>query len=97
MISSRVQHKPLKAAILAAVACVMIWSTACVGGLGRDELVKPPDAAMLIIDGRGYVNVAVYDGSSGELVEYGSVNVAEMKGLTVWAYDWAFLNKDQSQ
>ena len=49
---------------------------------------------MLITGGRGYVETAVYDGSADALVEYGRVDVRDLEGLTVWLYDWQFMEDD---
>lgn len=54
------------------------------------EIIKHPDAAMLILEARGdSVRVAVWDGDNKKLIEYGWVQMdASMVGKTIYKLDW---------
>jgi hypothetical protein len=66
---------------------LMLSVTSC-GLFEKTKVVKHPDAPMLIIGGSGTVTVAVWDSSSGGLIEYGTVDVSELSGWTVGKFDW---------
>lgn len=68
----------------------------CLGGLAREDVVKHPDAPMLVqeVDGE-CVRVAIYDSQENELVEYGWVQVPE--GWTIHKFDWENYIKERSE
>lgn len=55
------------------------------------EVVKHPDAPMLILEAkRGFLRVAVYDTEGNRLIQLGWVRAddARLKGWSVMKYDW---------
>lgn len=56
-------------------------------GCNSVEVVKHPDASMLILEASGDARVAVYKG--GKLIEYGWVDMAELKGWTIHKFNWS--------
>jgi len=65
------------------------------GAFAPAEIVRHPDAPMLILEAKGeYVRVAIYDSESNNLVEYGWILSSEVKGWTISKYDWEkFINR----
>jgi len=61
------------------------------GGLQRDELVKAPDAPMLIVKAKGTARVAVYDATENTMVDAGTVDLGTLQGWTVSKYEWEAL------
>ena len=55
---------------------------------GCVRIVKHPDAPMLIQQGRGRLQIAVYSAECDCLVDYGWVDAKDLAGLTVGKYDW---------
>lgn len=76
----------ITARILIAAMTSLITLTGC-GGLQRHEMLKHPNAPMMILEGSGDVRVAV-EGSDG-LREYGWVKTDELRGWTLVEYDWS--------
>jgi len=71
------------------LAFALVLCSGCLGGLRRHEIVKHPDAPMLIAETRGgYVRVFVYRKADARLVEYGWVRLSTVKGWTLTKYDW---------
>lgn len=58
------------------------------GCFASPQMVRHPDAPMLILEGKGSVAVAVYDRSRNEMVAVGEVDVKDLVGWTVHRYDW---------
>lgn len=64
-------------------------------GLKPVEVVKHPEAPMLVRESRGQVKVAIYDKSGKKLIDYGWVEVPV--GWTLHQFDWeAFLVEENS-
>jgi hypothetical protein len=76
-------------ATVAAIAALSI--TGCAGGLSRVDVVKAPDAPMVItgVSGRT-VSVSVYDAGTNSLIEYdGPVRIdSSLEGWTISKFDW---------
>lgn len=60
-----------------------------------DEIVKHPDAPMLVLETSGeYARVAIYEAAGNRMVEYGWVHLEEVKAWTLHKFDWeAFIKK----
>jgi len=64
------------------------------GGLQRDQVVKAPDAPMLIIEAKGTARVSVYDAEENRMIDAGTVDLGTLDGWTVSKYEWeALINK----
>lgn len=70
----------------------------CIGGLKRDDVVKAPDAPMLItsVDGKK-LGVSVYDSKTNALIEYDErITVSpQLEGWTLSKFDWEGLIRDR--
>ena len=61
------------------------------GGFRPAEVVKHPDASVLIAEVKnGYIRAYVYDKAKNELTDYGWVQLdnSNAKGWTLLKYDW---------
>lgn len=75
--------------LLVGLVCFAVSGCSLLGGLRRDEIMKHPDAPMLIAEARGrYLRVFVYRKADAKLVEYGWIRASEVKGWTLTKYDW---------
>lgn len=81
-------------AVLVLAILLMVLS-GCVGGIKRTDVVKAPDAPMLINEVKGKAaRVSVYDRGENELVEYGWINLGDHAGWTLSKFDWAKIIRD---
>lgn len=80
------------AAIIAALtlATAVLCLVGC-GGLRRDEIVKAPDAPMLIVEAKGTARVSVYDAIENKMIDAGTVDLGGLAGWTVSKYEWEAL------
>ena len=53
-----------------------------------DIVVKHPDAPVLIIEGSGWVRVAIYDRTTNELMDFGKVRLEDFESWTIHKYNW---------
>ena len=58
------------------------------GGLARTQIVRHPDAPMLITQARGTARVSVFDAQTRTLIDAGSVDLSTLEGWTISKYDW---------
>lgn len=72
---------------LLTISLILFAVTACVKS---PEIVKHPDAPMLILGAKGKaVHVSVYDSQTDTLIEYGWIDAREVAGWTIVKYDWS--------
>lgn len=81
------------------VMCFVAAMSGCLDGLKSDNLVKHPDAPMLITETKGkHVKVSIYDKERNQLIEFGWIEINEnMKGWTITKYDWETFIKKREQ
>ena len=64
----------------------------------QDEIVKHPDAPMLIIEGKGKVRVSIYYKDINKMIEYGWVDLKELNGWSIKKHDWEkFIQKKSKE
>lgn len=76
----------------------VLGSSGCLGGFAPTEIVKHPDAPMLINEARGdYVRVSLYSRACNCMVEYGWVEMDErLHGWTLTKTNWeAFIEGER--
>lgn len=85
-------------AVLACAALLVALVTAMsgCGGLARDQVVKAPDAPMLIVEARGTARVSVYDAIENKMIDAGTVDLGTLNGWTVSRYDWEALMRKKA-
>jgi len=72
---------------LVAIA-VLVSSVGC-SGFKPDQIVRHPDAPMLVTDAKGdWLRVSVYDRESNSLIDSGWLEAEETVGWTISKYDW---------
>ncbi len=82
------RRRTLSRVVLISTLC-LVASGCSLGGLRRSEILKHPDAPMLIAEARGrYLRVFVYVKDEARLIEYGWVRASEVEGWTLTKYDW---------
>jgi hypothetical protein len=87
--SRRRRRRRSIARLILAASVLLVASGCTLGGLRRHEIVKHPDAPMLIAETRGrYARVFVYQKTEARLVEYGWVRMSKLEGWTLTKYDW---------
>jgi hypothetical protein len=80
-------------AVATLAIAITIMLSGC-GGLQRDEVVKAPDAPMLIVKAKGTARVSVYDAGENRMIDAGTVDLGTLEGWTVSRYEWeALINK----
>jgi len=78
----------IAAVAVAALLIAMVLATGGCGGLQRDQVVKAPDAPMLIIEAKGTARVSVYDAEENRMIDAGTVDLGTLDGWTVSKYQW---------
>lgn len=61
------------------------------GGFRPDEVIKHPDAPVVIVEVKGsYIRAYVYDKAKNELTDFGWIQLtnSNAKGWTLLKYDW---------
>jgi hypothetical protein len=67
----------------------LIVALLCVGGCFRPEVIRHPDAPMLVTGARrGYLRVSVFDRERRALVDAGWIRGTGVRGWTLSKYDW---------
>ena len=84
-----VQDKNIRHIATITITVVLIVIVMCTGCLPKPNIVKHPDSPMLIEEVRGSAaKVSVYDSANKRLIQYGWVELKELKGWTLHKYDW---------
>ena len=82
------------------LCCFALGVSGCVPtrGLKPHEVVKHPDAPMLIQEVKGnHFKVAIYDAKENRLIEYGWIRATDsMVGWTISKVDWQKFMKKKS-
>jgi len=75
-----------------------LTTTGCLG-IKPDDIIKHPDAPMLIQETkRGYLKIAVYSKDVNGMVSCGWIKSEEVKGWTLHKFDWeAYILKQKSE
>lgn len=74
---------------------LLVLLTSC-GIVKKETLTRAPDAPMLVTNVNGSTaTMALYDRESNSMVEWGKVDVDELKGWTVSNFDWVLFIEDQ--
>ncbi|MDA7496090.1 hypothetical protein N8457_00210 [bacterium] len=60
----------------------------------NSDLVRHPDAPMLILSGSGNIKVAIYDARTKTLVPHGTINISNFEGWTITKFDWEKYDKE---
>ena len=91
----------MKSAIRFATLLILTTTlSSCVVGraLAPEEIVKHPDAPMLILEVKGhYARVAVYDRNQNQMIEFGWVDLEENVGWTLHKFDWEKHVRDRTE
>lgn len=69
------------------IVALVVMLTGC-GGLKRPDVVVHPDAAMLIVEAKGYAKVSMPNPQTGQMEVIGSIDLSTYKGWTLSKYDW---------
>ena len=54
----------------------------------RTEILRHPDAAMLIAEATGDARVYIYDAETNSMIEYGWIGLDGIEGWTITKFDW---------
>lgn len=93
------KHRSRITRTIPAICALSLMLIGCAGGLRKTDIVKAPDAPMLItaVDGRR-LTVSLYDSATNELIEYDErVTLDEQfKGWTLSKFNWEKLIREKT-
>ena len=84
------QGRAIKASASAGLFIICFLLSSCLGGFSPREVVRLPDAPVLINEIRGnYADVYGWSPEAGAMIRVGWVDLREYRGWTLSKFDWS--------